>query len=566
MARRASTDDLSHAQLAPVIAAPRKRRRRPSGEPPPLPRELQASGRYWLILTSVVAVGWLVFLSIGDTVGVGAVAERIDVAMLRVVEGLRTDFLTPVMRALHALGSDWTILALRWSILIALVVFKRFRHLFVFLGCIIIVGWLVTTLNLAIARPRPVGIEIIGHWVGFSNPSIPVAKLSVTLVGLIYCLVVPGHARSLSKWIIGGLIGALCAARLYLGIDHPTDVLTSVVVGVAIPLVAFRVITPNAVFPVSYRRGRTAHLDIGGRRGEAIRRAVEEQLGLTIDEMKPFNLEGSGGSTPMRLSLTDHPGKFLFAKLYADTHLRSDRWYKLGRTLLYGRLEDERSFSTVRRLVQYEDYLLRVMRDAGLNVPKPYGFVEITPEREYLIVTDFVEGAEELLGAEVDDDVIDHGLRTVRSMWDAGVAHRDVKPSNILVRDKEIWLIDVAFGEVRPSPWRQAVDLANMMLVLAFRTDPGRVYERALAHFTPNEIAEAFAATHSVTMPSQSRDVLKKDRRDLVAEFRRLAPTREPISIQRWSWRRLALSAGVVFVSLIGVLIGVSNLRGVGLL
>ena len=36
-------------------------------------------------------------------------------------------------------------------------------------------------------------------------------------------------------------------------------------------------------------------------------------------------------------------------------------------------------------------------------------------------------------------------------------------------------MIDVAFVQVRPSPWRQAVDLGNMMLVLAVRTDPGRV-------------------------------------------------------------------------------------------
>ena len=32
---------------------------------------------------------------------------------------------------------------------------------------------------------------------------------------------------------------------------------------------------------------------------------------------------------------------FVAGKLYAITHVRSDRWYKLGRTLLYGRLEDE---------------------------------------------------------------------------------------------------------------------------------------------------------------------------------------------------------------------------------
>ena len=50
----------------------------------------------------------------------------------------------------------------------------------------------------------------------------------------------------------------------------------------------------------------------------------------------------------------------------------------------------------------------------------------------------------------------------------------------MLVRDGQLLLIDVAFAQVRPSPWREAVDLANMMLVLAVCTDAERVYARAL--------------------------------------------------------------------------------------
>ena len=64
----------------------------------------------------------------------------------------------------------------------------------------------------------------------------------------------------------------------------------------------------------------------------------------------------------------------------------------------------------------------------------------------------------------------------VRRMWDAGLAHRDIKPANLMVRDGHLLVIDVAFAQVRPSPWREAVDLANMMLVLAVRTDAERVY------------------------------------------------------------------------------------------
>jgi hypothetical protein len=215
---------------------------------------------------------------------------------------------------------------------------------------------------------------------------------------------------------------------------------------------------------------------------------------------------------------------------------------------LYGSLEDESPFKTVRRLVTYEDYALRLLQDIGVRTAKPYGIVEITPEREYMLVTEFHAGAVEIGEAEVDDAVIDQGLVMIRTLWDAGVAHRDIKPGNLMVRCGELLLIDVAFVQVRPSPWRQAVDLGNMMLVLAVRSGPKRVYRRALAYFTEDELAEAFAATRGVASPTQLRAFMKRDPRDLLGEFRALAPARPPITLQRWSIRRVALAAAMLAV------------------
>jgi hypothetical protein len=131
-------------------------------------------------------------------------------------------------------------------------------------------------------------------------------------------------------------------------------------------------------------------------------------------------------------------------------------------------------------------------------------------------------------------------------------------------------LIDVAFGTVRPSPWRQAVDLANMMVILALRVGAERVYDRALLQFAPQDIAEAFAATRSVTLPSQSRSSLalvkKEQGIDLVEQFRRLTPPTEPISIQRWSPRRLWLTVAALVVGLILVAQVIEELRGGGIL
>ena len=522
-------------------------RRRPTGAPPPLPRTLGWSGKLWLGLAAVFAVA-LVWLSPQEQPRAAMDAET---AILRAFAGLRSDWLTPPMRAVAALGTAWSVTILGGGLVLALIVFKRWRHLVTFLIYLTALGLVGTGVLLLTKRPRPYGVTIIGDWIGFSMPAFPVAILAACLMGIAYALVVPGRPRGWAKLVITVVLVAVIFARLYLGVDHPTDVVWAAVLGVAVPLGAFRWFTPNEAFPVTYRRGKTAHLDVTGARGEAIRQAVQEQLGLTVLEIKPIGLEASGGSTPLRLRIAGDPDSYIFAKLYAKNHVRADRWYKLGRKILYGSLEDETSFQNVRRFVQYEDYTLRLMQDAKLPVPAPYGIVEITPEREYLIAMEFFDGAVEISDAEVDDEIIDEGLLLIRKMWNAGLAHRDIKPGNLMVRDGKVLLVDAFFVQVRPSPWRQAVDLGNMMLVLAVGSTPERVYQRALQYFTPAEIAEAFAATRGVASPSQLRLMIKQDPRDLLAQFRRLAPQRRPIPIQRWSVRRVGLALGVVVAGLL---------------
>jgi len=141
------------------------------------------------------------------------------------------------------------------------------------------------------------------------------------------------------------------------------------------------------------------------------------------------------------------------------------------------------------------------------------------------------------------------------------MAHRDIKPANLMVRDGTLFVIDTAFAEVRPSPWRQAVDLANMMLVLGLRTSAERVYARARRLFSDEEIAEAFAATRGLTMPSQLRRMLRQQGKDLHGDFLRLLPYRlPPVRIQLWSWRRVVLSIATLVGALLGFLVLISVL------
>ncbi|HZM31853.1 MAG TPA: hypothetical protein VFB77_15250 [Acidimicrobiales bacterium] len=534
-----------------------RRRRRPTGAAPPLPRSLGTTGKLWLIALIVVVAAIVILLA---SSGARTAVDQFDAFVLRQIAHVRMAWLTTLARGIDRVLTGWLFTLAAIALLVALMVFRRWRHLFTFIVSIMVMQFVGLALYEAFSRPRPYDVTIIGRWAGFSSPSPPVVVLASLLVAVVYSLVPAGRPRNQAKWIVAAVLAVFVAARLYLAVDHPFDDVAALILGIAFPLGAFRLFTPNAYVPVTYGHGKTAHLDVGGRRGDAIVRAVRDQLGLDVLEAKPVGLEGSGGSTPLRLRVatTSDEGEaadtFLFAKLFAINHVRADRWYKLGRRILYGRLEDETRFENVRRLVEYEDYALRLLRDAGIPTATPYGIVEITPDREYMLVASFIEGGVEIGEVDVDDAMIDQALGIIRRLWDVGLAHRDIKPANLMVSGGRVYLIDAAFSQVRPSPWRQAVDLGNMMLVLASRSEPERVYRRALRLFTPDDVAEAFAATRGVASPTQLRSVLKADRRDLIGEFRDLAPHRPRISLQRWSLRRVALAVGVVVVLILATI------------
>jgi tRNA A-37 threonylcarbamoyl transferase component Bud32 len=556
---------LAGSSIEPVVAtAPVGRRRRPSGEPPPLPRHI-ARSTPWYVGLILVAVMLEIALAVHPSrVGL----TRFDDAVVGGLARLRSEPVTSAMRVLQHLGSSDIVRVLSWTTILVLLVARRFRHLVTYLAVVLVVVLAGSWLALTQGRMRPGGVRILGEWSGYAHPAMPVALLAAASVGVLYTTVPRGRWRNRGKWAAGLAVAALCAARLMLGIDRPSDELAALAIGWAVPVVAFHLVTPDDVFPVSYRRKRSAHLDVGGERGAAITRALDQQLGIRAVSVEPFGLAGSAGSTPLRIRARKADGQdlTLFAKLYATSHLRADRSYKMSRMVLYGRLEDEKPFSTVRRLVEYEDHMLRLLRDAGLPTPQPYGLGEITPEREYLIVMEFYDGATEVGATQLDEREIDGGLAIVRLLWQTGVAHRDIKPSNLLVHDDRIKLIDVAFATVRPTPWRQAVDLANMMLTLALSSSAEVVYERATRVFAPDDLAEAFAASRSVTIPTQLRSRLRADGRDLLAQFRALAPDRRPVRIQLWTMRRVGVTTCVLLAVALAAIAVYAYARLAGLL
>jgi len=111
--------------------------------------------------------------------------DRWNAAVLRGIVSIRTGWLTTVMAGVNTvLASRWTVGVLRLGTLAALVGLRRWRHLGIFLGCVVVVELSARQLALLVASPRPMDVRILGGWEGFSFPSPPVAALAVTLVGM----------------------------------------------------------------------------------------------------------------------------------------------------------------------------------------------------------------------------------------------------------------------------------------------------------------------------------------------------------------------------------------------
>ena len=111
-----------------------RRRRRPSGRAAPLPRSLGVTGRGWLIAMGLF-VGWVILCAVSQPAR--RITDQVDAAMLRGIARIRTGWLTSVLTEIDQFLTGWTVTVVGVTLLLALMLLKRWRHLFTFLGGVV---------------------------------------------------------------------------------------------------------------------------------------------------------------------------------------------------------------------------------------------------------------------------------------------------------------------------------------------------------------------------------------------------------------------------------------------
>ena len=81
-------------------------------------------------------VVWLIVTAVSEWAR--RVTDQIDAAILRAFARLRTEWLTDVMRAVDRAATGWWMFGIAAALVVLMVVFRRWRHLFTFLGSVMV--------------------------------------------------------------------------------------------------------------------------------------------------------------------------------------------------------------------------------------------------------------------------------------------------------------------------------------------------------------------------------------------------------------------------------------------
>ena len=225
------------------------RRRRPSGEPPPLPREINRAAYAWLAAFAFFVVIWLsIFLSDGPA----RVITEWDLAVMDPLVEDRAEWLSSASRIVNGFATHWLTPILAWSTLLVALWFRRVRHVLLLIAALSLING---TVNLVAAK---------------GDATATAGGRDHRRLGGIRAAVTPD--RSPRRGVRGGRVqprtSGAATNRLHRGGGRSwwwwaslrstprsttrADVLAGATVGVAFALLLYLTVAPDAVFPISY--------------------------------------------------------------------------------------------------------------------------------------------------------------------------------------------------------------------------------------------------------------------------------------------------------------------------
>ncbi len=207
--------------------------------------------------TIIVAVCAIVFVTLLEDVLAGDLMRIDQAAYALVVEGLRSDWLTPIMEAFSTLAEPLTLVAL-WLMIAAFAPGRR-PGACCALNLVLVVA-LNQALKFAIQRPRPEGFALAAE-TGFSFPSGH-SMAAMAFFGLLVWIVWSYRQDRLVRWCsvaaFSAIIVMIGLSRIYLGVHYASDVIGGFCVSLAWLALYTRLVAPIFLGPKPNHVGQAA--------------------------------------------------------------------------------------------------------------------------------------------------------------------------------------------------------------------------------------------------------------------------------------------------------------------
>ena len=196
---------------------------------------LGSPGRDTAVTAAVLALTAAVFAVMADH-GIVDHIQRVDDAWLRLMVSGRAAPITAIAKFFNLLGLVYVTLPVRIAVAGYLALRRRWWHMAMFVGAVVLSEVLIGTLKNVYDRTRPPGSLVTTS--GASFPSGHAIAASVTVVAAVIVLVPPGRRRVVWGLAAVGFSILMAASRAYLAAHWLSDAIAGILLGTSCALLA----------------------------------------------------------------------------------------------------------------------------------------------------------------------------------------------------------------------------------------------------------------------------------------------------------------------------------------
>lgn len=345
-------------------------------------------------------------------------------------------------------------------------------------------------LKAIIERARPAAIleDILLRGPGSSGLGFPSGHVAVATA---LATASAPHLPRVARRITWGVVALVAIARMYVGAHLPVDVIGGAGLG--------------------WAAGAGVHLLFGTRAGwpsiEAVRDALRD-AGLRPLRVVAANVDARGSAPYV---VVDEEGREFFVKAIGRETRDADLLFKTWRYLAMRRIEDEAPFTTPKQEAEHEAYMSLLAERAGARTPSIIGIIP-AGNGTTLIMERRIMGQtlDQLEGREISEAITSRLWDDVSKLHSARVAHRDLRPANVLIDDDGVpWLLDFGFAESAATDRRLAQDVAELLTSMAILIGSRRTIEDALPHLGSDAVAASLPLIQPLALSAATRRSLR---------------------------------------------------------